>query len=605
MPRSALSVWLVTTVGCASVSAAATASAQETTTISAAFVTMQTAAGDARPGEVLPLPFHWDAAQPGRDGVAEIAFDFSPVGDAQGGAYALFISYIANAYEIELNGAELSALGRVDAFGDRVAAKKPALVSFPARLLLDSNHVVIRLRCDARRRGGLSQIVAGPLRSIKRLDDRAELRRVIPTQAAAIISLLVSGFCFLLWLQQRDTYFAWAGVAEAIWAITVGDTVFDYEFLPWPAWSVFIAQLRMIWIWALYRVTTGVFDARPRFERLAMLAGVLLGSACVVTSVVIRSSAPVDYWRAAMTLFWLLLVGSLFNEIGRAPTSERITIAIGVLLILLAGFHDAGLATLSATMYDERSWVGYAGTGVALSILWVVSRRFRQARLEVIRLNESLAERVTQKEIELRDSFVRLSEAERARAILAERERILRDMHDGVGANLATAMRQLESGDTSTRDVAQTLRESLDQLKLSIDAMNSPAGDVNALLASLRYRLQPRIENAGLHLEWDVDELPHWQAGDEHAMRNLRFLLLEAISNALQHASASRLRLGAHVGNHSIEISLDDNGRGLQGTPGRGLKSMRDRAIAIGAEIGIEDAQPGTRVRVSLALPKA
>src|SRR5262249_40132421 len=159
-----------------------------------------------------------------------------------------------------------------------------------------------------------------------------------------------------------------------------------------------------------------------------------------------------------------------------------------------------------------------------------------------------------------------------ARAVIAERERILRDMHDGVGANLATAMRQLESGVASPGEVAHTLRESLDQLKLSIDAMTLPAGDVNALLASLRYRLQPRIESAGLRVDWDVDELPRWEAGDDHAMRHLRFLLLEAISNTLQHAGASTLRLAAHVVDDAIQIQVEDDGCGPNGAPGRGQK---------------------------------
>jgi hypothetical protein len=41
--------------------------------------------------------------------------------------------------------------------------------------------------------------------------------------------------------------------------------------------------------------------------------------------------------------------------------------------------------------------------------------------------------------------------------------------------------------------------------------MNLPSGDVNALLASLRYRLQRRIAQAGLTVDWQVDELPHWE----------------------------------------------------------------------------------------------
>jgi signal transduction histidine kinase len=145
------------------------------------------------------------------------------------------------------------------------------------------------------------------------------------------------------------------------------------------------------------------------------------------------------------------------------------------------------------------------------------------------------------------------------------------------------------------------LRESLDQLKLSIDAMNLPNGDVNALLASLRYRLQPRIENAGLLLRWDVEALPHWQPPNEAAMRHLQFLLLEAVSNALQHAGAATLSFGAREAQGGIEITLADDGCGIDDAA-RGLRTMRERAAAISAELHVEALAPGTQVRVRLPL---
>jgi signal transduction histidine kinase len=237
---------------------------------------------------------------------------------------------------------------------------------------------------------------------------------------------------------------------------------------------------------------------------------------------------------------------------------------------------------------------------LGLTIMWVVSKRFRVARAEALQLQASLAERVEQKERELRESFERVSQLERARAVTAERERILRDMHDGVGANLATAMRQLQSGTAPAEEVAATLRDSLDHLKLSIDAMNLPSGDINALLASLRYRLEKRIAQAGLIVDWQVDELPHWDRGTDQSMRHLQFLLLEAISNALQHAQASTLTLAARSEEGSIEISVRDDGRGGCSDSGGGLQSMRARARSIGAHLAVEDAEPGTRVRVTL-----
>jgi hypothetical protein len=247
-------------------------------------------------------------------------------------------------------------------------------------------------------------------------------------------------------------------------------------------------------------------------------------------------------------------------------------------------------------------WAKYVGTMLGLTIMWIVSKRFHMARMETLQLQLSLEQRVEQREQELRESFERLSQVDRARAVSAERERILRDMHDGVGANLATAMRQLEGGTAPVRDVAATLRESLDHLKLSIDAMNLPSGDINALLASLRYRLQPRIASAGLSFEWDVDVLPHWDAGSDQAMRHLQFLLLEAISNVLQHSGATTLALQARGIQSAIEIIVTDNGKGLGESSGRELQSMRERAKAIGAQFSAESDQPGTRVRVELPI---
>jgi signal transduction histidine kinase len=83
-------------------------------------------------------------------------------------------------------------------------------------------------------------------------------------------------------------------------------------------------------------------------------------------------------------------------------------------------------------------------------------------------------------------------------------------------------------------------------------------------------------------------------------MRHLQFLLLEAISNALQHAQAATLTLSARSEGAKIEISVRDDGRGGCLDASSGLQSMRQRAQAIGAELAVEDAKPGTRVRVRL-----
>jgi signal transduction histidine kinase len=201
---------------------------------------------------------------------------------------------------------------------------------------------------------------------------------------------------------------------------------------------------------------------------------------------------------------------------------------------------------------------------------------------------------VQQKEQALSISYERLEQVAREQARSGERSRILRDMHDGVGSHISTAMRQLQSGRASGDEVLQTLRDSLDQLKLSIDAMHLPPGDITALLANLRYRLEPRLKACGIELEWAVDALEPLAGLDAGAMRQLQFMLFEAISNVMQHAQASRLRIEAQQTAQGVRIGLVDNGTGFDAdwASRRALKVIQARAQATGLQCTML-TQPG------------
>jgi signal transduction histidine kinase len=547
------------------------------------------------------LPFHWDVEYPARSGHAQISirFDRPPESAGAQAPYMLFMTRIASAYTVTLNGTLIATAGSLEDNGNRWSAKQPVGVTFPASLLADKNQLLIRVRGDAGRRSGVAPILLGPAQEVEPLRARAYGLRVGLTMAASLFSLLVAGFCLLLWLQQRERLYLWACIGELIWALVVADVVLEWSPLRWPDWGLALLLIRTIWVWALYVIIEQVFGARPQRERLAMKIIASSVPIAVIVAKLLNHPLPLQLWRSIAFVFMTIVMVRLFVSLRTSFTVERLLLASGIAILLIAGVHDASSSSLFSSGFGDSVWAKYVGAVLGLTIMWIVSKRFRQARAETAQLQASLEQRVEQKERELRDSFERLSTAERLRAVSAERERILRDMHDGVGANLATAMRQLEAGNAHASDVAATLRESLDHLKLSIDAMNLPRGDVNALLASLRYRLQPRIESAGLQVFWSVDELPTWQSGDDAAMRHLQFLLLEAFSNVLQHAHASSLTLGAHAADGKIELTLSDNGRGFDSGDIR-LRSMQERANSIGAALTVENMTPGTRVRVLL-----
>ncbi|WP_342619131.1 hypothetical protein [Rhodoferax sp. GW822-FHT02A01] len=217
---------------------------------------------------------------------------------------------------------------------------------------------------------------------------------------------------------------------------------------------------------------------------------------------------------------------------------------------------------------------------------------------------------------ELARAELRLREGEAERARVLERTRILRDMHDGVGAHISSAIRQLQSPAFHTAEVLATLRDSLDQLKLSIDAMHLEPGDITTLLANLRYRMEPRLRAMHLELFWDVGMLPHLDYLSVDSMRQLQFLLLEVLSNVMQHSHATTLRVVAHVRtgadactSDGVCLMLVDNGHGFDtGNPfKKGLAAVQERARAIHAQLTINSKVGETSVEVYLpmALPVA
>jgi signal transduction histidine kinase len=127
---------------------------------------------------------------------------------------------------------------------------------------------------------------------------------------------------------------------------------------------------------------------------------------------------------------------------------------------------------------------------------------------------------------------------------------------------------------------------------------------VVGLLASLRFRIAPRLKAAGLDLIWNVQELPQWPQGQPPALRQLQYILFEGLSNVLQHSGATRLTLSARYKPGAIEVSLTDDGRGWDGEgEGSGVQTMRARAKVIGAQLSLTGvAGRGTELRITLPL---
>ena len=283
-------------------------------------------------------------------------------------------------------------------------------------------------------------------------------------------------------------------------------------------------------------------------------------------------------------------------------------------IYLAGGSHSAPLPPfLTDAGMDFGAFVGtpirVGGQPAGLlSLLWRDARTFT---VEDIALLRAIAEQVG---IILEN--IRLRERIATAAVVGERRRLARDLHDSVTQSL--------HGLVLTTDNARALiqRGQIDQLeRLMIqlsDAARQALKEMRLLLYELR--LQP-IEELDLieQIETRLDAVERRAGIDarlavEDAARPPRAwtaelypIMMEALNNALKHARATAVRVVLSGDANQLALEIADNGVGfdLARTPGggMGLTSMAERAERIGGRLSIETS-PGQGTRVRLRVPR-
>jgi signal transduction histidine kinase len=197
-----------------------------------------------------------------------------------------------------------------------------------------------------------------------------------------------------------------------------------------------------------------------------------------------------------------------------------------------------------------------------------------------------------------------------------ERRRLRRDLHDGLGAQLAglnvqagTLRRLIPRDPGAAEEVVVELREELrsaiaDIRRLVYD-LRPPALDDLGLVESLR-RIAERYGSEGEHLRVSVEapeELPNLPAAVEVAVYRIT---QEALTNVVRHARAHSCVVQLAV-NEDVVLEIVDDGVGIpaQRSAGVGLSSMRERASELGGSCVVQPTREGgTQVLVRLPLPK-
>ena len=237
------------------------------------------------------------------------------------------------------------------------------------------------------------------------------------------------------------------------------------------------------------------------------------------------------------------------------------------------------------------------------------------------RLLEDLAHQigVAAHAVRLTDEAIRLSaDLQRSRERLVttreeERRRLRRDLHDGLGPQLAgltmtaEAARDLVSTDPERAkdllgDLMERAQSAVSDVRHLVYALRPPALDALGLLGALRAHADHH-NDGGVRVSVEAPEqLPPLPAAVEVAAYRIA---LEAINNAERHAAARacvvRVTLDEAAGALLVEVVDDGRGIGEERGTGVGLSSMRERAAELGGSCTVETpASGGTRIRAYL-----
>lgn len=319
-----------------------------------------------------------------------------------------------------------------------------------------------------------------------------------------------------------------------------------------------------------------------------------LGLLVVIAGAAITATVTSGRARSGLVPVAALLVLCAATALGTTQGWPWLHAWTLVALTVPGVFRGAAVVAVLGAVTAATAATAYALEGALTPSVWAlvfVTALAGVANTAVLRLVEAVAE-------------LRRTRAELARsAVLAERERFSRDLHDLLGHTLsvmvvkAQAVRRLADHDPPAaaehaRDVEDIGREALRQVREAVDAMRS------ATLQDEVAGARRALEVAGIRAEVAGFGRPLPESVDAA----LAWVVREATTNVLRHSEADRCWIELEDDDGQVALTVrDDGGGSVAASPGRrgGLAGLRDRLAAIGGGLEVDGAD-GFRVTARL-----
>ena len=539
----------------------------------------------------VALPDNWSASRRDVEGIGWYGMKFDYVGGegatgSTGRSQAVLVPRICMNGEIFVNGVRVLSGGRMTTPVTR-NWNVPFFVEVPSALLkVGPNQLDIRVFAYRNSNGGIGTVHVGDPPKLRAEYDFLYALHV----KGAIISFaiaLVSAFAgFVAWLRMnRDPIYGLFGMAMLAWTVRyfnyfVQDIPFESE------WYSVIVNSAQGWFFIFFTsfVLRLTHSSWPRTEYLLIGFGAI-GTAAIYLA--FNGLISIRFVIICWTAIWLpcsvVLLFATARHAKRSRSTSAPLAALATWVYVPVALRD--LAIVSDYGRFDASYLGhYVGIPLTILMVWMLVARGVKALREAAD-----------------------AEVARARATMEERQRITQDMHDGLGLLLNSALRLVDKGVAHGPAVTGSIQACLDELRLVVDSSATDSGDFLPQLATLRFRMQPRLEAIGLKVNWRMDDFPaNLILPPGTALQILR-IVQEAINNTLKHAQASTIEVEcvSQAGANPVSLVIRDDGIGFPTDVtkvGNGLGNMKRRALSARVDLSLRSSSSGTEVRIDIPL---
>jgi PAS domain S-box-containing protein len=197
-----------------------------------------------------------------------------------------------------------------------------------------------------------------------------------------------------------------------------------------------------------------------------------------------------------------------------------------------------------------------------------------------------------------------------------ERRRIARELHDGLGQELAAAkimldaiplQHSLETKDKAAFEASELMDGAIKQTRSMSHLLHPPLLDEVGLFSAVNWYVEGLSKRSGIETALDIQPRPFPRLSADLETAIFR-IIQEALTNVFRHAKAGQAWVALRCEDGQVTIRIRDDGKGIdQGvlelSPGRigvGIGGMKQRTLELGGELKLENGTPGTVLDVRI-----